>query len=173
MGLLHWEGRRRGSDLSTHVTNGGHTARWVITSFGEVQPFIRPVSLTPSTFGALSSHGVPVRASTASAPPTPMAMAPRPPALGVCESVPSIIRPGTEKFSSTIWWMMPDPGPQNWIPYFSPQLCKKSKTSWLVAMADLRSTSAPSLPTIRWSQWMDAGTAVEVIPQVMNCKSAI
>ena len=44
----------------------------------------------PTTFGALSSQGVPVIASTASAPPTPMANIPKPEALGVCESVPSL-----------------------------------------------------------------------------------
>jgi hypothetical protein len=37
-------------------------------------------------FGAFNSQGVPVMASTASAPPTPIAMVPRPPAFGVCES---------------------------------------------------------------------------------------
>ncbi len=40
----------------------------------------------PTTWGALSSQGVPVIASTASAPPTPIASIPRPPAFGVCES---------------------------------------------------------------------------------------
>jgi len=44
----------------------------------------------PTTLGALSSQGVPVIASTASAPPTPMASIPKPEALGVCESVPSL-----------------------------------------------------------------------------------
>ena len=52
-----------------------------ITSLGEAQPyylfenFLRifftfncPVSLTPNTLGALSSHGIPLIASTASAP---------------------------------------------------------------------------------------------------------
>jgi len=38
---------------------------------------------TPTTFGALSSQGVPVIASTASAPPTPMANIPKPEAFGV------------------------------------------------------------------------------------------
>ncbi len=32
--------------------------------------------------------------STASAPPTPIAIIPNPPAFGVCESVPIIIPPG-------------------------------------------------------------------------------
>ena len=44
----------------------------------------------PTTFGALSSQGVPVIASTASAPPTPIANIPKPEALGVWESVPSL-----------------------------------------------------------------------------------
>lgn len=50
---------------------------------GEVQPDILPVSLTPMTLGAFSSQGRPAMTSTASAPPTPMAAIPRPPALGV------------------------------------------------------------------------------------------
>jgi hypothetical protein len=40
----------------------------------------------PTIRGAFNSQGVPVIASTASAPPTPMASIPRPPALGVWES---------------------------------------------------------------------------------------
>src|ERR1700761_2575789 len=44
------------------------------------------VMSVPMIRGAFSSHGVPVIASTASAPPTPIASIPRPPALGVCES---------------------------------------------------------------------------------------
>jgi len=42
---------------------------------------------SPTTCGAFNSQGVPVIASTASAPPTPIAKRPRPPALGVCESI--------------------------------------------------------------------------------------
>ena len=69
-------------------------ASFRITSFGEAQPESFPVSLTPMIFGILSSHGNPAITSTASAPPTPMAIMPSPPALGVCESVPIIIPPG-------------------------------------------------------------------------------
>mmetsp|Transcript_95802 Transcript_95802/g.266172 ORF Transcript_95802/g.266172 Transcript_95802/m.266172 type:complete len:202 (+) Transcript_95802:1281-1886(+) len=65
-----------------------------ITSFGAVQFESVPVSFTPITLGALSSHGRPAITSTASAPPTPIAHMPRPPALGVCESVPIIRPPG-------------------------------------------------------------------------------
>lgn len=46
------------------------------------------------TFGHLSSQGIPAMTSTASAPPTPMQIPPRPPPLGVCESVPISITPG-------------------------------------------------------------------------------
>ena len=63
-------------------------------SFGVVQFESFPVSLTPITRGALSSHARLAITSTASAPPTPTAHAPRPPPLGVCESVPIISRPG-------------------------------------------------------------------------------
>lgn len=64
------------------------------TPFGVVQPEILPVRLTPITLGHLSSQGMPAMTSTASAPPTPQATIPRPPALGVCESVPIINPPG-------------------------------------------------------------------------------
>lgn len=40
----------------------------------------------PTICGAFNSQGVPVIASTASAPPTPIAIRPNPPAFGVCES---------------------------------------------------------------------------------------
>ena len=69
-------------------------ASFRITSFGLVQPFILPVSFTPISFGICSSHGMPAITSTASAPPTPMATMPMPPAFGVCESVPIIMPPG-------------------------------------------------------------------------------
>ena len=45
-------------------------------------------------FGNLSSHGMPAMTSTASAPPTPIAIIPSPPAFGVWESVPIIMPPG-------------------------------------------------------------------------------
>jgi len=65
-----------------------------MTSFGEVQPLKRPVSRTPMSFGHLTSHGSPAITSAASDPPTPIASIPRPPALGVCESVPITRPPG-------------------------------------------------------------------------------
>ncbi len=69
-------------------------ASFKITSFGEVQPLSLPVSFTPITFGAFNSHGISAITSTASAPPTPIAHIPRPPAFGVCESVPIMRPPG-------------------------------------------------------------------------------
>src|SRR6267142_761189 len=69
-----------------------HTLR--ITSFGADQPESRPVRRTPTNFGCSTSHGNPAITSTASAPPTPHANMPSPPAFGVCESVPIIIPPG-------------------------------------------------------------------------------
>jgi len=65
-----------------------------ITSFGAVQPPSLPVSTTAMRRGSRSSHGSPAIASTASAPPTPTAQAPRPAAFGVCESVPRMSAPG-------------------------------------------------------------------------------
>lgn len=65
-----------------------------MTSLGLVQAEGLPTSRTPITLGAFSSQGRPAMTSTASAPPTPMAAAPRPPALGVWESVPIMRQPG-------------------------------------------------------------------------------
>jgi hypothetical protein len=64
-----------------------------------VQPLSWPVSLTPMILGHCNSQGIPVMASTASAPPTPTPSMPMPPALGVCESVPMIKPPGLTKVS--------------------------------------------------------------------------
>ena len=58
-------------------------ATFKITSFGELQPLKRPVSLTPINLGNFSSQAIPAITSTASAPPTPMATIPSPPALTV------------------------------------------------------------------------------------------
>jgi len=69
-------------------------ATFNITSFGAVQPFSLPVNFTPINFGNFNSQGISAITSTASAPPTPMANIPSPPALTVCESVPIIIPPG-------------------------------------------------------------------------------
>ena len=69
-------------------------ATFKITSFADVHPFKRPVNLIPISLGNFNSHAMPAITSTASAPPTPMATIPRPPAFTVCESVPIIIPPG-------------------------------------------------------------------------------
>jgi hypothetical protein len=70
------------------------SATFKMTSFEAVHPVSSPVRWTPIIFGQRTFHGNPVITSTASAPPTPIATIPRPPALGVCESVPIIIPPG-------------------------------------------------------------------------------
>ena len=54
-----------------------------MTSLAEDQAGSFPVNLTPMTLGHLSSQGSPAMTSTASAPPTPTAIIPKPPALGV------------------------------------------------------------------------------------------
>ena len=69
-------------------------ATFKMTSFGEAHPFSFPVSLTPINFGINNSQLRPAITSQASAPPTPIATMPSPPALTVCESVPIIIPPG-------------------------------------------------------------------------------
>src|SRR5690606_23971421 len=65
-----------------------------ITSFAAVQPDNFPVNFTPISLGNFSSQGNPAITSQASAPPTPIAIMPNPPALGVWESVPIINPPG-------------------------------------------------------------------------------
>ena len=72
-------------------------ATFRITSLGDVHPDSCPLSLTPITFGHLSSQGMSAMTSTASAPPTPIQRPPRPPPLGVWESVPTIKRPAWKK----------------------------------------------------------------------------
>jgi hypothetical protein len=88
------------------------SATFRMTSFGADQPLSSPVRCTPISFGQRTLNGKPVMTSTASAPPTPTAIMPRPPAFGVWLSVPTIIAPGKAYCSSTTWWMMPEPGPQ-------------------------------------------------------------
>ena len=58
-------------------------ATFKMTSFGAVQPDNLPVNLTPINLGNLSSHAIPAITSTASAPPTPIATIPKPPAFTV------------------------------------------------------------------------------------------
>ena len=54
-----------------------------MTSFAEVQPLIFPVNFTPISFGNFNSQAIPAITSTASAPPTPIATIPNPPAFTV------------------------------------------------------------------------------------------
>ena len=70
------------------------SATFRMTSFGDDQPDSVPVRCTPITFGQRTLNGKPVMTSTASAPPTPMATMPSPPAFGVWLSVPIIMPPG-------------------------------------------------------------------------------
>ena len=65
-----------------------------MTSLGELQPESLPVRCTPISLGSSTSHASPAMASPQSAPPTPMATMPRPPALGVWESAPIMRPPG-------------------------------------------------------------------------------
>ena len=58
-------------------------ATFKITSFGAVHPDKFPVNFTPINLGNLSSQGIPAITSTASAPPTPIATIPNPPAFTV------------------------------------------------------------------------------------------
>ena len=102
------------------------SATFKMTSLGAAQPSSWPVRCTPMSLGQRTLKGWPTMTSTASAPPTPMATMPRPPALGVWLSVPIIIPPGKAYCSSTTWWMMPEPGFQNPMPYRADTDSRKS-----------------------------------------------
>ena len=78
------------------------------------------------TRGTRVLNGQPAMTSTASAPPTPIATMPRPPAFGVWLSVPIIIPPGNAYCSSTTWWMIPDPGFQKPMPYLADTVRRNS-----------------------------------------------
>ena len=54
-----------------------------IISLDAAQPDNLPVHLTPINFGIFNSQAIPAITSTASAPPTPIATIPKPPAFGV------------------------------------------------------------------------------------------
>src|SRR5262249_3933108 len=112
-------------------------ATFRITSLAAVHPDSRPVRCTPITFGTFVLNGQPAITSTASAPPTPIATMPRPPALGVWLSVPIIIPPGKAYCSSTTWWMIPEPGFQNPMPYLEETVRRNSYTSELASGAFL------------------------------------
>ena len=58
-------------------------ATFKITSFAEDHPPSSPLRQTPMSFGNFNSHGIPTITSTASAPPTPIATIPSPPAFTV------------------------------------------------------------------------------------------
>ena len=74
------------------------TFRWAC--LGADEPLNSPVRWMPMSLGQRTFQGKPVIASTASAPPTPMATMARPPAFGVWLSVPIIIPPGKAYCSS-------------------------------------------------------------------------
>jgi len=59
------------------------SATFKITSLGAVQPDNLPVNFTPINLGNFNSHDIPDITSTASAPPTPIASIPNPPAFTV------------------------------------------------------------------------------------------
>ena len=58
-------------------------ATFRITSLAAVHPDNFPVNFTPINFGNFNSHAIPAITSTASAPPTPIATIPKPPAFTV------------------------------------------------------------------------------------------
>ena len=54
-----------------------------MTSFGAVHPDSCPVNFIPINLGNFNSQAIPAITSTASAPPTPIAIIPNPPAFTV------------------------------------------------------------------------------------------
>ena len=58
-------------------------ATFNITSLADTQLLNFPESLIPINLGNFNSHGIPAITSTASAPPTPIATIPNPPAFTV------------------------------------------------------------------------------------------
>ena len=48
-------------------------------------------------------------ATATSEEPMPVAKAPSPPAVTVCESAPTITSPGLASDSATLWWQTPSP----------------------------------------------------------------
>ena len=103
--------------------------------------------------------------STASAPPTPMATMPRPPAFGVWLSVPIIIPPGKAYCSSTTWWMMPEPGlPEADAVAGRDRLEEVVDLGVVLARRRSRSTLPSTLAWMRWSQCTVEGTATSVEP---------
>ena len=64
-------------------------------SFAEIQLESLPVSSTPMIFGNAMRKGCPAIASATSSPPAPIAIIPIPPPVGVWESEPSRVLPGT------------------------------------------------------------------------------
>ena len=77
----------------------------------------RPSSRTFTTSGIGSQYGPPPSATVTSSPPAPIASIPRPPPVGVWESEPSSVSPGTANRSWWTWWQIPFPGRLNHEPY--------------------------------------------------------
>lgn len=85
---------KRQNRTTREKLNATHRTKNKDIPLGVVHPEIFPSNRTPMTLGHFNSQGMSAITSTASAPPTPQAIIPRPPALGVWESVPIIIPPG-------------------------------------------------------------------------------
>ena len=78
-------------ELEDMIARFGRTFRMI--SLGATQPESFPVSLTPMYLGAFNSHGRPAITSTASAPPTPMAI----PLISLkCENFPEFLTSDTQ-----------------------------------------------------------------------------
>ncbi len=70
-----------------------------ITSLAETHSESRLINLIPMIFGYLILKGIPAMAAATSSPPAPIAIEPRPPAVGVWLSDPINVLPGFAKFS--------------------------------------------------------------------------
>ena len=95
-----------------------------ITSFAAHHGESFPVSFTPMTFGYGMRNGLPAIARATSSPPAPIAIMPMPPPVGVWESDPISVLPGTPKRSRWTWWQMPLPGGEKRTPFAAATLCR-------------------------------------------------
>ncbi len=61
---------------------------------------------------------------------------------GLCKTL------GLRSTQGRTWWMIPEPGFQKPTPYLAPAVARKSYTSTLVLIANLRSAVPPKLPSL-------------------------
>ncbi len=98
-------------------------------SLAETIGMSAPCSRTATTVGISRMNGSPAMAIAMSRPPAPIASMPIPPAVGVCESLPSSVLPGAAKRSRCTWWQIPLPGREKCAPNLAAVLCRNRWSS--------------------------------------------